>query len=578
MADETRLARWRPWAGALLGLAWFIALGGGPALDPTHLDWLGWGDWTKSVLGWWFFRDAPWSFPLGRTPDLMPPLLTTVGFTDSNPWVSVLLKPFTRVLPRDFQFIGIWLAACLALQGFMGVKLMSVITPRASHQMIGAAFFVLAPVLVFRFGHDALCAHWMVTALLWLHLRPCPDAHSAWRTLRIALLLNVLAAGTHPYLAVMVFALSTALLIGMVWPTRRLGWRQVGLAFLGGSLAVGAVFLLFGYVGQGVSGATSGFGVYSADMLSLFNPMGWSRILPWLPAQEGQYEGFGYLGTGVLVLALAALLGRPSVWWREACTRVRAHAPLMGIVMLLALFAFSTTMTLGGVTVLTMRKLAAPLMPVVGMFRASGRFIWPLHYVVLTGILALAVWRWRQRPALVTGVLVGALLLQVVDTADLWTQQRFRSAPWPRLVAPEWEQLDPDYRHVIMFPPYIHGSQVPCVESTFAQYDSVRWGDLAYRKGLTTNSGYAARFNDRQVQEVCAALTTNIEKGQFAPDTVYVVDPTRLALFERQGERVTCGTLDGFKVCVASTGGRFQEALLKTTVRAPAPPTADSPP
>ncbi|MFY1827774.1 DUF6311 domain-containing protein [Myxococcus fulvus] len=564
---ETALTRLLPWAGALLGVLWFVALGGARALDPTYLEWLGWGDWAQHVLGWWFFREAPWGFPLGRTPGYMAPLTTTVGFTDSNPWLSLVFKPFAGWLPQDFQFIGLWLASCLALQGFMGVKLMALFTPRASHQLLGAALFVLAPVLVFRFEHDTLCAHWMLTALLWLQLRPRPDARSAWRTLRGALLINVLAAGVHPYLMVMVFALSTALLVSMTWPARLLTRRQAGLAFLGGTFMLGGLFFAFGYVGQGVRGAAHGFGAYSADMLTLINPMAWSRTLPAIPTRKDQYEGFGYLGTGVLVLAV--LLGRPAAWWPEVRAWARAHVPLLVAVGLLTLLALSTTLTFGGVIVLSLRKLAEPLLPVLGMFRSSGRFIWPLHYLVLTGILALVVWRWRARPALLTVLLLGSVLIQVADTEVFWTRKWFRPAPWPRLRAAEWTHLDSAYRHVVLYPPYIHDSKLPCTESTFARDDYVRWGDLAYRKGMSTNSGYVARSNEQHVQESCMALEAEVAQGRLADDTLYVVDPPKLALFERLGERVTCGTVEDFNVCVATRDGRFRDALLTTSTRQP---------
>ncbi|MFP2903850.1 DUF6311 domain-containing protein [Pyxidicoccus sp. 3LFB2] len=569
-ADEAqgRHTRHLPWAGAVLGVLWFLAVGGGPTLDPTNLEWLGWGDLAQHVLGWLHFRDAPWGLPLGRTPDLMSPLTMTVGLSDSNPWVSVALKPFSRWLPQDFQFIGPWLALCLALQGWMGVKLVGLFTSRPSQQLLGAALFVMSPVLLFRFGHDTLCAHWMLTAMLWLYLRPREDARAAWRTLGWALLLNALAAGTHPYLTVMVFALTLALLVTTVRPERNLSWREAGAALVGLCLVVGAIFLVFGYVGQDVSGTTGGFGVYSADMLTLINPMGWSFWVPRLPTRMEQYEGFGYLGTGVLVLLAGGLLWSPSTWWPRVRAELRARLPLVLMVLMLAVLAFSSTVTLGGRSVLTMRKLAVPLMPVLGIFRGSGRFIWPLHYAVMTGAIALIVWRLRQHPRVATCVLLGAALLQSLDTEPLWSQSRFTAAPWPRLRAPEWEHVDPFYRHIVLYPPSIHASEVPCVGNTFPDDTYVRFGDLAYRKDLTTNSGYAARINEEHVAAVCAALKADIESGRLAEDTLYVVDGPRLELFQRLGARVACGALDGFNVCVAAKEGRFREALL----RAPPPP------
>ncbi|PTL78965.1 DUF6311 domain-containing protein [Vitiosangium sp. GDMCC 1.1324] len=560
-----RQERLLPWFGAALGVLWFLAVGGGPTLDPTNLDWLGGGDLAEHVLGWLHFRHAPWGFPLGRTPGLLYPHVMTVGFSDSNPWVSLALRPLSHWLPQDFQFIGPWLGLCFALQGWMGVKLMGLFTPRASQRLLGAALFVLAPVLLNRTGHDTLCAHWMLTAMFWLYLRPREDARAAWGALGWALLLNVLAAGVHPYLEVMVFALTLALLFATV-REQYLSWRSAGASFAGGSLAVGVIFAAFGYVGQGVSSGASGFGFYSADLLTLINPMGWSRMLPGLPTGPGQYEGFGFLGTGVLALA-GMILWKPSRWWPQAKAEVKARLPLVIMVVLLAVLAGSSVMTAAGRTVLTMRKLMGPLLPLFEPFRSSGRFIWPLHYAVLTGLIALVVWRWRQRPGVATGMILFAVLIQAVDTPDVWERARFRGKPWPRLRAQEWESVDPFYRHIVLFPPAVNGSTVPCVENTFAEGAYVSFGDLAYRKGLTTNSGYPARLDEKQIEAVCTALRADIESGRLAEDSLYVVDEPKLAVFQRLGPSVTCGVLDGFTVCVAAKEGRFREALM----RAPSP-------
>lgn len=566
-----RWARLLPWLGALLGLLWFLAAGGGPTLDPTNLDWVGGGDHAAHVLGWLHFRDAPWGFPLGRAPSLMHPLTMTVALSDSNPWVALALKPFSQWLPRDFQYVGPWLALCFALQGWMGVKLMELLTPRASQRLLGAALLVLAPVLLQRaaMGHDTLCAQWMIIAMFWLYLRPREDARAAWRALGWALLLNVLAAGIHPYLVVMIFPLALALLYTIVRREHHLSWRSAGAALTGGLLAVVAVFVAFGYVGQGVRSGAHGFGFFSANVLALINPSGWSYLLPGFPAGRGQYEGFGYLGTGVLGLGVV-LLWRPGSWWPRAKAEVKARLPLVLMVLALTALAVSSVVMVADWTVLSMRRLVAPLLPVLGAFRSSGRFIWPLHYAVLMGCVALVVWRWRQRPAVATRVLLGAVLLQVLDTGDLWGRASFRGEPWPRLQAPEWAHVDPFYRHIVLFPPHIVGSEVPCVSSTFPENAHARFGDLAYRQGMTTNSGYAARLNEANVLAVCQSLRADVENGRLAEDTLYVVDAPELARFQRLGPGVTCGVLDGFMVCVAAKEGRFREALMRAA-SAPVP-------
>ncbi|MBZ4420371.1 DUF6311 domain-containing protein [Myxococcus sp. RHST-1-4] len=560
-ARPTRGSAWVPWLGAALGVLWFLWVGGVPTLDPTNLDWLGGGDHAQHVLGWLHFRNAPWGFPLGSTPGLLHPLSTTVGFTDSNPWVSLALKPFSRWLPRDFQFIGPWFALCFALQGWMGVKLMERLTRSPAQRLLGASLFVMAPVLLSRQGHDTLCAHWLILGLLWLHLRPREEARAAWRDVAWAFALTGLATGIHPYLMAMVFPLTLALLYTLVRREQLLSWRAGGAALAGLLGWVGGLLFLLGYVGHGRALATdSSFGHFSADLLTLVNPMGWSRLLPSLPTGPGQYEGFGFIGTGALLLAGVLLWKRADVWPR-AREELKSRRPLGIAVLLLTLLAVSTVVTVAGWKVLSLRSVTQVLLPVLAPFRASGRFIWVLDYTLLTGLLALVVWRWRLQPRVATGLLLAAVVLQLLDTDDVWWRGRFHGVPWPRLRAPEWEHVDPFYRHVVLYPPFIKDWQEPCVANAFPENAYVRFGDLAYRKGMTTNSAYVARFDAPRLKAACEALRADIRGGRFAEDTLYVVDTKERDAFQRPEAGLTCGVLDGYTLCVAAKEGRFREAL-----------------
>ncbi len=178
-AAPTPLRHLPRWLAALGGLGWFLWLGGGEALRPTHFDWLMREDWAMNAVGWLFFRNAPWEFPLGSLPNHFHPYGTSVALTDSIPWAAVLLKPLSGLLPVDFQYIGPRMGLSFALMGYFGARLVETVSPRAVHQVLGGVLLALAPVMGARFVHPALCTHWLLVALLWLNLSAAPDSGPA---------------------------------------------------------------------------------------------------------------------------------------------------------------------------------------------------------------------------------------------------------------------------------------------------------------------------------------------------------------------------------------------------------------
>src|SRR5262245_6039425 len=206
-------------AAAAVGLLWFLHMGGGATLNPANTAWLYGADWHQHWLGWQFFRSAPWTFPLGLLPTLPYPVGTAIGFTDSNPLVSILLKPFSQWLPAEAQFIGLWLALCFTLQGYVGTVLAGLVTRGRIEQFLGGSLFALSPVLTVRMGHDTLSAHWMLLAMLYLALRDYERPQSAARATWAATAIVTVAAGTHPYLAAMSFCLAIAFFVRL-WADR----------------------------------------------------------------------------------------------------------------------------------------------------------------------------------------------------------------------------------------------------------------------------------------------------------------------------------------------------------------------
>ncbi|WP_242588895.1 DUF6311 domain-containing protein [Corallococcus macrosporus] len=535
------------------GLGWFLWLGGGPVLPPTHIDWMMREDWAAHIFGWLFFRNADWTLPLGSAPNHFYPYGSSVALTDGNPWLALLFKPLSPLLPVDFQYTGPWLALCYALIGYFGARLVETVSPRPVPVVLGGALLALSPVMAARFSHPTLCAHWLLLALLWLNLRDLPDARAATRSLGLAALFNAIASGTHPYWVAMLMPLTLTLGVRIGW-SRKLGPGRVAAAVAGIALLDVVLFALFGYFGGSGLGA-EGFGEFSADLATLVNPMGWSRLLPDLPAGPRQGEGFGYLGAGALLLialAFASLLVR----LREARTLDwRRVLPASVVVLLMAVYALSSRVTWLGHPVAELDALYAPLTKMTNAFRASGRFVWPLHYLLVVGAVLLVARLWRDVPAVAVAALAAVLAVQAYDVREA-KSALFKPVRFQRLKSADWDALKGAYQHLALFPPHV---QWVC------RYDEPLVNALAYqayRLKLTFNSGYASRTPEALTAECHAPLPP----GGLDASTAYVVLPEHLRPFLDAGAR--CGAVEGLPVCVvAGNTDAFAQGLARQPIR-----------
>jgi hypothetical protein len=540
---------------AAFGVAWFAAAGGWRAISPSALDWLR-GDSAQHVMGWLFFRESRWTLPLGHIDGFVWPSGTTVGFTDSNPLLALLGKLASPLLPRDFQYVGPWLAGCFALQGYAGARLTALASARGVDRFLGGALFAVAPPLLQRVGHDTLCAHGALLALLALHLAPAAGAAAARRSARAALGIAALLSLVHPYLAVMAIALGLALLVrlsreGLL--SRREAWSSAAWFLAAPAL----LFAMLGYFTAAPSHGV-GFGLYATDLLALANPYGASAWLPELPSQVGQWEGNAYLGVGGLALLAVALV--LAAWrWRPAPRRLAALVPLVGAAAVLFAFALSDRVRLAGHEVLDLRWVYRPIAGALGPFRSSGRFAWPLYYLTLAGAVLAPLVLLRARPRLATALLAAALALQVAELGPPAAGARFQPRAWrPR--DPRWALARGAYRHLALVPPQVVGIAGPCRGELYG--DDERWlplADAAYQGGLTVNSGFVARGAGDRIGPPCVALMAELAAGVLREDTVYVPHPDLRGTLERAGAR--CGRLDGYDVCVGPRSGALAQAL-----------------
>lgn len=371
-------------AGALAGVAFFLALYGVRVLDVTNADWIlnSGADPSQHYLGWQFYRGSELRLPyLGMSYNTVYPYRTSVLYSDSIPLLALIFKPFSALLPATFQYMGLWGLASFALQGLLAQKIAWRISGAEERgiavqagTVAASVLALLYPVLTIRmFAHTALAGNWLILLGLWLWLccrggvvRPC-----LWWGLA-----GILCVGGHQYYLPMVgicaVGYAAARLMRKDGPAPAL---LPILSFCGCALA--ELFVLGAFSGNFANTDPSGW-FTGADPLNLIVPGLYST---W---EVDIFVGWGILLAAVLALAAgAALCLRRRAGLRAAVRRRLPWLVSGGLIGLLSLLAAcSNTFVMGGVSLGTL-PLPEPLYNFWHTFACCGRLAWLAGYLLL---------------------------------------------------------------------------------------------------------------------------------------------------------------------------------------------------
>ena len=516
----TSSAHWLPALAVScgLGLFWFWVLFNTFALPFSHVYWTYRydSDSFQHQLGWTVFRSEAWSLPPGRIAALNYPYGSSIVYTDSIPLLAIPLKLVSPLLGTHFQYLGAWTLACLIAQVFLGMLILGELGAPLRRQALGASLLALAPPLIYRaFLHEALTAHWLILSAIYLLLvqrrRPLP--FGAWA------LLCTIGLLVHPYFVVMLLPFELTSLGLAFWPNRKPGpslapgRRLLALAELGltlGALAgAGWLIGLFAVGGEGLQGA---FGRFTLNLNAFFNPLDTAALLAPRPmALDTQYEGYAYLGAGLIGLGVVEtiLVLRAGVDWG----RVRRYALVWIPALLLASTALGNRLSLDGTTLLQLElpEFAQYWMTV---FQAVGRFVWPLFYVVVLFILAKAPRLFKSADLL----LLICIAVQLVDLHPLISTKRFTefasyNSP---LIGDFWEQAPRTFRHLMLLP----------AQGTAGELGP--YSIYAAEHGLTLNASYLARSDNQQLAADAQQAYKQLLGGIPQEDTIYILlDPAQ---------------------------------------------------
>jgi Family of unknown function (DUF6311) len=537
------LSKYSRYAILALSFIFFLLKFDLSALDFTHTNWvyrLSF-DPGSELIAFNNFRHTPWSFPIiGRLEGGDYPTVTGIGMTQSVALLAVLFKTISAWLPNDFQYFGWWYLLCFLLQGWFGLKLVrniSTVNCQLStvNSLLATVFFIIAPPFLFRSGHIVLFSHFFILAALSLYF----SSALPQRKFMYSLFLMVAAAGVSQYMAAMTLSILGMSFIDMAW--RKI--MPVYKVFLYGFSCLAVAFLLFYMMGATLIPSdnyqTYGFGVFSSNLNTFFNPLGNSAILPDLPLSNyAQYEGFGYMGLGFLLLAILVMgysllknnlqqVSKSQVVVPQLTQQSPKLSPLIFVMFLFFIFALSCKIGWNDKVIHEWRY--GPIgAAIFETLRGSGRFIWIPFYGIMT-LVFIGFFKMKLSNTWKTGILSLFLMLQVLDTHKL---MRLDRSIFERCIGEEcphykWRQLFREASRVIVFPPY--------------SWDFIKTNDFypfcraASEEGKAINTGYFARRHSVLVKDYENKLYADWASGTLGDNdkAIYIGKKEKLWRFQK---------------------------------------------
>lgn len=557
--------------GGVIAALIFGAIYGWSVVWPWNVDWIWHGvahDTAQHYLGWAFFASDSTG---GTINGLAYPYGLSISFMDAIPLLAFPAKWLG--LGVNIQYFGLWALTCFILMGGLSAILLrriwvKVFGDKKSNSAssllfasVGSVIFVLSPMMLARtLYHPALAAQWLIL-LAFLVIWDSNKERTAGRFVLIWSGLLILSVLIHPYFLPMMGAMMLISLVRAYQTIKGENCRVALRLALYVVVPVAAALLVFWAIGGFSLGG--GAEVYDLpekgfNLLSFFNPLGYSALIPGYANASSSPETLMWLGLGVL----AALIVAAVLWvgnYRQSlatlCAKFethRAHYVLYGLIGLaLLLFAIGVRVDLGSVTLFSYQSLVpAKIYDLWTAFRAAAREAWPFYYLSVFAVfywllLGLTKHRINKIPVMTMPVIVPitmtiVVLVQSLDImnspAVIAKYEGFKTA---RTTAPEYKPIDlagiktSAHKHLIALDQGFRGNQ--------AEFYTM--GQTALRNNLTLNTGFFARVPERakadqvkwrnKVKQCKLSRQDRTENLYFTNDKTWI--PSCYSFVERSG-------------------------------------------
>lgn len=522
--------------GAAIGLVLFLVVYGFRVLDFTNDTWLLTGkDLQQHYLGWKFFREAPWSFPLGMHDSFTTPDSISVLYTDSIPLFALFFKLLSPVLPETFQYFGLFGLLCYVLNGAMASLIVSRFNKSKVFCGISSVFFILStPVLQRLFGvlsensrHTSLAAHFLILGALaiWLF----KDVFEDYRKDALAwAVLAALCVLIQMYIIFMVGGIMCGYLLDELISKK--DWKRLLYDFSSFALSFCFFFFIIGGFTSLLASGGSGYGFFSANLNTLINPWRYSTFFKKMGMTDLQYEGFAYLGLGMIVLcgiACIAILVKAVSLFRKGQLRETLKIKkqknfsfvfsLAVVVFVFMILAFSNLVYFGHRIFIEVHW-PTVIDNLLAVIRSSGRFIWCVMYIVM--ILGLYIITKAFNKKVQLAVVIFCVCLQLADLYApihrLQKQYYGEAKEEESLVQNDfWRTSLGSYDKIAYFPTDGYdATQMLQIASKISKFENVKMSNFYLSRYMTKK---VMRQKDKIIEK-------DFKQGTLDDRTLYILD------------------------------------------------------
>lgn len=390
------------------GTVYFTITFGLQKLSPGNIAWLTNGDHHAGYLGWRFFAQDSWRWP--------PGMFSGYGWRGDLSIVNsglglwdVGLKVLNFTITDEGQSWGLLSLLSVLVLFILTARLFRELGLSQTQAQIGSVILSTTPLFWWtqRLWLNFSTMAPLLVIAIYLYIR---GRRESMFPIFKWLVLLFLTAGLNPFFLFLILPLfSVALVHQALSPKSNMFWLAAKVACT--PLVIASAFYLVGYLDDsGMPLRSSGWGVFSTNILGLLDPNGVSWLLPDLPSFPLQYDAV-YLGTGAVFLFVVTL----SLLFRvhESLLKViRRHWLLSICLSAMWLFSLSTYLSFGK----HVYRIPIPvrLENWLGIFRSSSRFAYPF----IVGLVILLVVIVSRIPKYGTYLLLLAMLIQVFDMSN----------------------------------------------------------------------------------------------------------------------------------------------------------------